>query len=596
MNKRQKIVQQQFLGNEEAVIKRLKQVYGESLKTINKRVSELDSSIDVLRKAYDSVTDDEIGELASAFLKKNQHLTPDEARETLQSMIQSKVYRREYQTALQKQVGDVLDKMHEQEFSTVSEYLDKCYEDGFVGTMYDLQGQGIPLCFPIDQEAVTRAVQLDSKISKGLYTRLGEDVSLLKKKITAQVSRGIATGMTYKQVAQQLAGVSNIGYNNAVRIARTEGHRVQVQSGMDACYKARDKGCNVLKQWDSTLDKRTRDSHAQVDGEIRDLDEKFSNGLRFPGDPHGAAGEVINCRCALLQRARWALGESELETLKERAAYFGLDKADSFEDYKKKYLKAAEEVKAEESKPTKQKTTFDSFKLSGVDPEYAAEIEETFNGLMHDYPIEGLTVKSNRASTEFGHYNGQIIGKTVNGHKNYAQWNSEICISKGGMQNRKQSTELHTATYEDRMSKLATAKRCDLATVPHEYAHAVDAAYTIAKTPEFQTIRDKYKTAQQITMADVQSINDFNNALWKSDSRLSKEIFDELQAEYGLTYTGTIQRIGAEYGTYAASSIAEFLAEGFANMRVLDDADKTDFMRSFERIFNRKFNEVLGDK
>ena len=351
MNERQKIVQQQFLGNEEAVIKRLKQVYGESLKTINKRVSELDSSIDVLRKAYDSVTDDEIGELASAFLKKNQHLTPDEARETLRSMIQSKVYRREYQTALQKQVGDVLDKMHEQEFKTVSEYLDKCYEDGFIGTMYDLQGQGIPLCFPIDQEAVTRAVQLDSKISKGLYTRLGEDVALLKKKITAQVSRGIATGMTYKQVAQQLAGVSNIGYNNAVRIARTEGHRVQVQSGMDACYKARDKGCNVVKQWDSTLDKRTRDSHAQVDGETRELDEKFSNGLRFPGDPHGVAGEVINCRCALLQRARWALGEDELETLKERAAYFGLDKADSFEDYKKKYLKAAEEVKAEESKP-----------------------------------------------------------------------------------------------------------------------------------------------------------------------------------------------------------------------------------------------------
>ena len=34
--------------------------------------------------------------------------------------------------------------------------------------------------------------------------------------------------------------------------------------------------------------------------------------------------------------------EEELETLKERAAYFGLDKTKDFEDYKKKYLKASD--------------------------------------------------------------------------------------------------------------------------------------------------------------------------------------------------------------------------------------------------------------
>jgi hypothetical protein len=62
----------------------------------------------------------------------------------------------------------------------------------------------------------------------------------------------------------------------------------------------------------------------------------------FPSDPAGGAAEVINCRCALLQRARWALDEAELQTLKDRAAYYGLDKTDNFEDYKKKYLKAAE--------------------------------------------------------------------------------------------------------------------------------------------------------------------------------------------------------------------------------------------------------------
>ncbi len=319
MNSRQKLVQKQFLNNEEEVIRRLKSIYGASLKEIEKKAQTLQDDINRLGTMANLATD------------------ADE-KEKLLSMQQSKIYQKQYQDAMKKQIGSILDNMQVEEFKTVSEYLQKCYEDGFVGTMYDLQGQGIPLCFPLDQEAMVRAVQLDSKISQGLYTRLGEDVALLKKKITSEVSRGIATGMGWDQVAKQLSNQTNIGFNNAVRIARTEGHRIQVQGAMDACYKAKDKGADVVKQWDSTLDSRTRESHQAVDGEIRELDEKFSNGLMFPGDPSGGAAEVVNCRCALLQRARWALDEEELQTLKDRAEYFGLDKSKNFDDFKKKYI------------------------------------------------------------------------------------------------------------------------------------------------------------------------------------------------------------------------------------------------------------------
>ena len=349
MNKRQKLVSAQFLDDEEKVIKRLDRVYSQSLKDIIGKISVLDSSISDLQKALESVNDDEIGELATAFLRGNRAMTPEEARETLQSMLQSKVYQKRYQEALKKQVGGVLDTMHDKEFKIVSDYLTECYENGFIGTLYDLQGQGIPLCFPMDQEAMVRAVQLDSKISKGLYTRLGEDVNLLKRRITAEVSRGISTGMTFKQVAQQLAAKTKIGYNNAVRIARTEGHRINSQSTMDACFKAKDKGADVVKQWDSTLDSRTRESHMIVDGEIRELDKPFSNGLMFPGDPDGGAAEVINCRCRLNQRARWALDEDELEELKKRAEYFGLDKTDSFEDFKQKYIEKSNMMPLDET-------------------------------------------------------------------------------------------------------------------------------------------------------------------------------------------------------------------------------------------------------
>ncbi len=358
MNRRQKLVQQKFLNNEETVIKRLKGVYGQSLKDITGKVADLDKSIADLQKALADVTDDEIGDLAKAFLGRRANISPAEARETLQSRIQSKVYQKRYQEALKGQIDGIMDKMQGKEYKIVSDYLKECYEDGFIGTLFDLQGQGIPLCFPLDQEAMVRAVQLDSKISQGLYTRLGEDVALLKKKITAQVSRGIATGMTFQQVARGLSAYTNIGYNNAVRIARTEGHRIQVQGTMDACYKAKEKGADVVKQWDATLDGRTRESHSQVDGEIRELDKPFSNGLMFPGDPSGGAAEVVNCRCALLQRARWALDESELETLQKRAEYFGLDKSETFEDYKKNYLKAVEQTKTAERSEHPAKNKF----------------------------------------------------------------------------------------------------------------------------------------------------------------------------------------------------------------------------------------------
>ena len=348
MNNRQKLVQQQFLNNEEAVIKRLKTVYNQALKDITEQSRKFQADINELQVLID--------------------FEEDEAkRATLKSMQQSKIYQKQYQDALKKQINSILDTMQVEEFKTVDEYLKKCYEEGFIGTMYDLQGQGIPLCMPLDQEAMVRAVQTDSKISQGLYTRLGEDVDLLKRKITAQVSRGISTGMTWQQVAKQLSNYTKIGYNNAVRIARTEGHRVQVQSAMDACYNAKDMGADVVKQWDAALDKRTRASHAKVDGEIRELDEPFSNGLMFPSDPNGGASEVVNCRCALLQRARWALDDEELETLKKRAEYYGLDKTKNFDDYKEKYLKAVEDwipkkTSAMKRDPAKWKERFEGAK------------------------------------------------------------------------------------------------------------------------------------------------------------------------------------------------------------------------------------------
>ena len=125
-------------------------------------------------------------------------------------------------------------------------------------------------------------MQTDSKISEGLYRRLGKDTADLKRKITSQVSRSMITGECYGQCAQALERQAEIGFNRAARIARTEGHRIQVTAAMDALYDAREAGADVVKQWDATLDKRTRRSHARCDGEdpLRDgCAKRNSNGF-----------------------------------------------------------------------------------------------------------------------------------------------------------------------------------------------------------------------------------------------------------------------------------------------------------------------------
>lgn len=221
--------------------------------------------------------------------------------------------------------------------------------------MYDLHAQGIPLIIPIRQDQVVKALQTDSKLSNGLYSRLGEDVTKLKESIRSELSRGIVNGASWNEMASYIAkGMSSLfdkAYNSAIRISRTEGHRIQQQSALDSLHKAREKGADIVKQWDATLDSATRPWHQEADGQLRELDEDFDVGgdkMKAPGGGGGSARNVCNCRCRLLQRERWALDEKELETLKERAEFFGLDKTKDFNEFKEKYLNASEK---EQSKP-----------------------------------------------------------------------------------------------------------------------------------------------------------------------------------------------------------------------------------------------------
>lgn len=119
-----------------------------------------------------------------------------------------------------------------------------------------------------------------------------------KQRIAAVIKHGLeadeGTAKIAKRIREEYEDFSR--YRSFV-IARTE---VGAAAGFASHESAKQTGLNLKKQWVSSRDDRVRDSHnvgTGIDGEIREMDELYSNGCMFPGDPSGPPEEVINCRC-----------------------------------------------------------------------------------------------------------------------------------------------------------------------------------------------------------------------------------------------------------------------------------------------------------
>lgn len=265
-------------------------------------------------------------------------------------MTQSKIYQKRYQEAMKAQINAALDELRKKSNQTIEEYLTRSYQHGYVGTMYSLHKQGMPILAPIDQRAVTRAVRTDSKLSGRLYGELGVDMQKLKKTIRREISIGISIGSDYNMIARQVQISSGIPLKRAKTIVRTEGHRIQQQSADDARNAAKAQGCQVVKQWDAVLDGNTRTDHRILDGQIREVGEPFEidgKKAEYPG-AFGRPEEDCNCRCVALTRAKWALDADELQTMKDRAKFFGLDKTEGFREFEEKYLRTTEVLKKQQ--------------------------------------------------------------------------------------------------------------------------------------------------------------------------------------------------------------------------------------------------------
>lgn len=155
---------------------------------------------------------------------------------------------------------------------------------------------GSGLVFDADNPALVEWLATDlAERSRLINKTTANQLRLLLTKATTE---GVGFQETKLRIQEKFAEISK---GRAVAIARTEVLRAQSQSTQEA-FKQRG---TKLNEWVSARDSLVRTQadgvvpgHDELDGEVVEVGQQFSNGATAPG-LSGIANQDINCRCVL---------------------------------------------------------------------------------------------------------------------------------------------------------------------------------------------------------------------------------------------------------------------------------------------------------
>ena len=231
------------------------------------------------------------------------------------------VYQAQYQREITESVQEPIQALETETQEIVKRSFWEYFALGALATMYLLHRQKTPLIFPVSSSAqhvdaakCTSGIKVtfsDVHVAES-YKYIRNAYRDLQVRSVADISRHIANGVPYNKIARDMANNMNAtpfskAYSKAMTIVRTEGGRIRSEAEYQVQLAAKARGADIVKEWSATLDGKTRDSHMLVDGEVREIEDRFSNGLLYPCEAGQAAAEVINCRCVALTRVRRAL-------------------------------------------------------------------------------------------------------------------------------------------------------------------------------------------------------------------------------------------------------------------------------------------------
>ena len=125
-------------------------------------------------------------------------------------------------------------------------------------------------------------MKINIEEAKEEFIKDTENFNTKDKNVKRKQQHSIRVMKIAEQIATNLKRLSNVDFNKTYRIVRTEGHRIQQESTYNCQVKAKENGADIVKRWDSTLDKRTRPDHIYLDGQTKNIDTILGELLKLP--------------------------------------------------------------------------------------------------------------------------------------------------------------------------------------------------------------------------------------------------------------------------------------------------------------------------
>lgn len=163
----------------------------------------------------------------------------------------------------------------------------------------------------INQDTVLRLIKDSPAVLPKSKAKIAKNKQWNTPKLRSALTHAIVQGDSIPKLSKKVEEICGSNKAIATRNARTMMTGARNAGTLAAYVRAEQNGMHIQKQWMAALDERTRVSHRHLDGEIKPVNEKFSNGLMHPGDTTGRPAELWNCRCTMVPIVNDQLYEGE---------------------------------------------------------------------------------------------------------------------------------------------------------------------------------------------------------------------------------------------------------------------------------------------
>lgn len=268
----------------EEMEKRLSAIYSRAEKTVQKKMDDYAKSIDEksseLLQAYkDAETEDEKRKAKKAYIRFYRKLVKSKEFVSLSANVADDLYKANVEASAY--INSQTPSIYALNYNYINAEMAKDI-DGF-------KPQEIT-----DTEAEKYSGYTQQTVDRKKDTDWNKDN--LKKSVLAGSFLLLGAYSIMKRSANSAVEKNR---NSAYRQNIDMGGDAETKARLDGMYWAEYLGNRMHKAWITTLDNRTRHSHAMLDGVDIPLNEIFDNGCARPKDPNGKPEEICNCRCSL---------------------------------------------------------------------------------------------------------------------------------------------------------------------------------------------------------------------------------------------------------------------------------------------------------